>query len=314
MGTEKASKKKIKRFKRLVTALLVAVLFLAPVLCEVAYIFDFIPKSPSSELLKAFGASPTDDDSEFIEFLSVGQADCTVIKSKNFTAVIDFGLPDESDAIYNRLSKLGVKDVDLAVVTHNDTDHLGGYFDLAENIKIDKLLINDFSDCDDNKALYDKAIKIAKSKKTEILSPNVNDIYKIGNADLKILYSNPLAKKSNNKSIVMMLTLCGKRILFTGDLEDSEENKLQLKVADLDCDILKLGHHGSAYSTSSEFLKRTTPKIAIASCGYDNLYNHPSDKVRARLKEFGVKLYRTDLDENLRCEIKREKVTIFKIS
>lgn len=313
MGTEKEPKK-INRSKSFIAISLLAVLFLAPVACEVACNFGYIPKSPSNELLKVFGASAQDDESEFVEFLSVGQADCTVIKSQNMCAVIDFGLRDESDFIYKRLSKLGIKKVDLAVVTHNDSDHLGGYIDLAENIKIDKLVINKFSACDENKDLYYKTISFANYNNTEIVLPDILDSYKIGNAVLDILYVNPDAEKPNNKSIVMMLTLNGKRVLFTGDLQGDEEAKLQKEVPDLDCDILKLGHHGSKTSTSDEFLNKTTPKIAVASCGYDNTYNHPSKEVEERLLKFGIRVYRTDLDQNIRCKIEKEKITVFKTS
>ncbi len=314
MGTEKEPQEKIKSFKIFVVISLVAVLFFAPVLCEVAYSFGYISKSPANELLKVFGASATDDESEFVEFLSVGQADSTIIKSRNMCAVIDFGLKDESDLIYKRLRKLGIKKVDLAIATHNDSDHLGGYLDLAENIKIDKLVINKLTKCDENKDLYYKTITTADANNTELVLPNVSDSFKIGNAVLEILYVNPSAESSNNKSIVTMLTLNDKKVLFTGDLEGDEELKLQSLVPNLDCDILKLGHHGSKTSTSDEFLSRTTPKIAIASCGYDNNYNHPSKEVCQRLGKFSVKIYRTDLDQNIRCEIGKENIKVFKIS
>lgn len=314
MGTEKEPQEKIKRFKILVAISVVAVLFFAPVICEVAYNFGYISKSPANELLKVFGASATDDESEFVEFLSVGQADSAIIKSQNKCAIIDFGLKDESDLIYKRLKKLGIKKVDLAIATHNDSDHLGGYLDLAENIKIDKLVINKFSKCDENKDMYYKTIITADANNTELVLPNVLDSFEIGNAVLEILYVNPSAESSNNKSIVTMLTLNDKKVLFTGDLEVDEELKLQRLVPNLDCDILKLGHHGSKTSTSDEFLSRTTPRIAIASCGYDNNYKHPSKEVRQRLEKVGVKIYRTDLDQNIRCEIGKEKITVFKIS
>lgn len=310
MGPEKESKKKITRLKRLITMLAVLVFFFVPIFCEIAYQAGLLPHSPSDALLKAFGASSTDNETELVEFFAVGQGDCAIIKSRDITAIIDFGLPNESDTLYNRLKQLGIDRVELAVVTHNDSDHLGGFADLIEHVEIDRLLINNSSGYSEDAAMYNEAISLANSYGTAVFQPRVGGKYQIGRAQLEIIYSNPLAEKENNRSIVTMLTIGGKRILFTGDLEDTEEEKLLMASTDLDCDILKLSHHGSNTSTGYELLKRTTPTVAVASSGYDNIYNHPADSVVERLNELDIPLYRTDLDKTVRIKFENNSFTV----
>lgn len=300
MGPEKESKEKINKFKRRIVLFAVLLLFFVPLFCEIAYHAGLFPHSPSDALLKAFGAAANNDETQLVEFFYVGQGDCTIIKSRDKTAIIDFGTPDESDALYNRLKQLGIDRVELAVVTHNDSDHLGGFISLIENTQIDCLLINDLAVYTNDSMMYNEAIRLANNYGTAIYHPKVGGKYQIGEAQLEIVYSNPAAEKENNRSIVTMLTMGGKRILLTGDIEGAEENKLLTSSADLNCDILKLAHHGSNTSTGYELLRRTTPKVAVASSGYDNLYNHPADGVVSRLNEFEIPLYRTDLDKTVR--------------
>ena len=173
MGPEKESKEKITKFKRLIILFAALLLFFVPVFCEIAYHAGLLPHSPSDALLKAFGASANNNETELVEFFAVGQGDCTIIKSRDKAAVIDFGMPDESDALYNRLKQLGIDKVELAVVSHNDSDHLGGFSDLIENIEVDCLLINDLSVYTNDSMMYNEAIRLANNYGTAIYRPKV---------------------------------------------------------------------------------------------------------------------------------------------
>ena len=86
----------------------------------------------------------------------------------------------------------------------------------------------------------------------------------------------------------------GYQWLFTGDAPISIEKKIVAAHPELDCDILKLGHHGSDTSSSLEFLQTVTPKVAIVSVGAKNTYGHPSKSVLERLTRLGILIRRTD--------------------
>ena len=82
--------------------------------------------------------------------------------------------------------------------------------------------------------------------------------------------------------------------LFTGDAEKEIENKILNFDADIDIDVLKVGHHGSNSSSFESFIEATSPEIAVISCGQDNMYGHPDYEVLSILDENNVKVYRTD--------------------
>ena len=84
--------------------------------------------------------------------------------------------------------------------------------------------------------------------------------------------------------------------MLTGDMEAKVERRLMLEGYDLKSDILKVGHHGSKTSTTSEFLSAVAPEVAFIQVGAKNRYGHPSPEVLSRLEKFGIKYYRNDLD------------------
>lgn len=101
----------------------------------------------------------------------------------------------------------------------------------------------------------------------------------------------------NNNSVVLRATFGHIAMLLTGDAQSEAEARLLSHGAgDLRADILKVGHHGSAYSSTPEFLAAVHPKIAIISCGLHNVFGHPSPRTLSALKAGGAEVYRTDLD------------------
>jgi competence protein ComEC len=103
---------------------------------------------------------------------------------------------------------------------------------------------------------------------------------------------------ANNHSVVLLLAAYGKRVLFTGDIEQSaEEQLLQREAPYLPAvDVLKVAHHGSKTSTTASFLERTRPRVAVISAGRNNRYGHPSADVLSRLEQAGTAVLRTDRD------------------
>ena len=99
----------------------------------------------------------------------------------------------------------------------------------------------------------------------------------------------------NANSIVMRLDYGSFSLLLAGDAEEQTEHRLMTKELDLKSRVLKIGHHGSKYASSEDFLQRVKPEIAIVSCGAWNRYGHPAQAVLDRLRAANVRLYRTDL-------------------
>ena len=76
------------------------------------------------------------------------------------------------------------------------------------------------------------------------------------------------------------------------------------------CDVLKVGHHGSMYSSTEEFLEAASPSLAMISCGKGNRYSHPHDVVLMRLKEAGIQYQRTDISGNVTYNISEKEITV----
>lgn len=288
-----------KHFKKAATLFLSAVsVFL--IIAEVTYWLGVSAFSPSKFVSDAFGASACGNESEFVEFFNVGQGDCTIIKSGDECAVIDFGLPDDSDALYWHLRELGITKIDFALVSHYHEDHLGGLCDVMEKITVKNIMISsEFAeDCD--KETLDRFNDVLNQSESEIILPKIGTAVQVGNACIKIIYHNTSADEENNRSVIARMEFNGVAFLFTGDIETKVEKELINSDALISSDVLKVSHHGSSSSTCEDFIKEVNPTVAVFSCGYNNLYNHPSNKTVERLKSAGVTYYRTDIDGNIR--------------
>lgn len=115
----------------------------------------------------------------------------------------------------------------------------------------------------------------------------------------------------NANSVVTRLDYGDFSMLLTGDAEEQTEERLISRGANLSAKLLKVGHHGSKYATSENLLKRMRPEAAIISNGESNRYGHPSQEVLDRLRNAGVKVYRTDLQGEISI---RSRGTGYKIT
>ena len=114
--------------------------------------------------------------------------------------------------------------------------------------------------------------------------------------DAKCTVLGPVAAGSdlNNSSLVLQVRFGGVTFLFMGDAGAEEERSLIQSGADVSCDVLAVGHHGSGSATSYVFLRQALPKYAVISVGAGNRYGHPAESTLSRLRDAGCTVYRTD--------------------
>lgn len=183
--------------------------------------------------------------------------------------------------------KSGAGRVELAYATHLHTDHFKGLEELAAEGMIDKLV---------TRGRTGDIVKFAGSSgnRIEIIYPDVQD---------------PNAEDENLNSLIFKVHIEGVTVLITGDLGEEGERILLEKYRGtdvLDCDILKVCHHGSRFSSCMEFLEAVSPRIALIGVGEDNTYGHPAGEVIERIEEAGAKVYRTDRDGAIGIDISNE--------
>ena len=207
-----------------------------------------------------------------VSFINVGQGDSTLIRVKNKTILVDTGgslyKDIANDTLIPYLKKKRINKLDAVFITHYDMDHYYALESLKTNFRVKD--IYDYT----NFSNYD------------------NDILQIYNFN-NINYEKV---EENSRSLVLGFSLGGKNFLLMGDAPSEIEKEIIKKYKKLDCDILKVGHHGSDTSSSLEFLKVVTPEEAIISCGVNNSYGHPSEEVVNRLNDLDIKIRRTDLE------------------
>lgn len=187
----------------------------------------------------------------------------------------------------------GVKKLDMVFLTHADQDHVGSLRELAEGMPIDKIYFP--KGAEGNVALAAVLLEL-QNQQHVTLYPVLGKVdVKIG-ADFVFRILAPLSPGDggNEDSLVIQTSIGGLDWLFTGDLEEEGEELLMRTYPDLKTDILKIGHHGSATSSSEDFLDQIQPELAMISVGKANRYGHPDGKILERLELRDISIFRTD--------------------
>ena len=248
----------------------------------------------------------TPESSTFsILFIDVGQGDSALVECDGHYMLIDGGNKADSDLIYTILKDKKIEHLDILVGTHADEDHVGGLAGALNYAKADLTLCPVLTY--DSKA-FENFAKYADKNGNGITIPNVGDTYSLGSAQIIVAAVNT-DTNSNDTSIVLKIVYKETSFLFTGDAEILTEETLSKSAFDLSATVLKVGHHGSATSSSEEFLKAVAPEYAVISVGEDNDYGHPTQTVLDRLGSLGVKVYRTDLQGDILCVSDGKTVT-----
>lgn len=236
-------------------------------------------------------------------FVYVGQGDGAVINTyDNFTAVIDtggnvnkkIGENTGEEDIYPYLKYSGIKDIDVLFITHMDIDHAAGAIELMDLIDIKSIVISDYEF--GHGIIYSLIMKNANKHNIPVYSISSGSKLDINeNMYIECLY--PIDDKhiyngdENHGSLVLKFNYKENSFLFTGDIGEDDEKLLN--DFDVSSNILKVGHHGSKYSSSESFLDNVNPKLAIISSGENNLYGHPHFETIKKLNDRKIKYYNT---------------------
>ena len=236
-----------------------------------------------------------------ITCLDVGQGDGILIRTPdNKHYLIDGGSSSQSElgryCLLPALKSMGISCLDGIFISHTDKDHLSGVQELLEymekgltTIRAAYLVLPGWTGPPE--AWTDLA-SAAQKAGIKTVTGNAGNIIRSGAAAFEILWPESTArgKDVNEEAMVMELTYGDFRMLFTGDIGADTEKKLLSAGCLNDIDCLKVGHHGSGYSSSEEFLKKVKPELSIISCSSTNTYGHPSPETVKRLKDCGSQI------------------------
>lgn len=197
------------------------------------------------------------------------------------------------DIVLPFLKSQGVREIDKLILTHGDSDHIGGAVAILGEVDVRQIILPRATD---RSPLEAEIIRMAVSEGTEIYAGGEGTSWKTASAEFKLLGPAETEGDRNERSIVVLAKLGGMTLLFTGDLGIEGEKSFLEKYSEVDIDILKVGHHGSKYSSSSLFLESIRPEYAVISVGAKNRYGHPGEEVLKRLEDSRIRVFRTDQD------------------
>lgn len=227
-----------------------------------------------------------------MDFLYVGQGDCCVMETDEGFCIFDGGDNRfQNYGQYNLLPYLrykGVNCVDKVFISHTDSDHIGGIIEIADDIKIKDLYFSAY--VNKNKDYYTLCGKAEKyGTKIHFLEKGSN----VEMADGTNIHcvADGIGLRGNDNSIVLKVEHNNLSVLMPGDIEQAAERAIGTEAA---ADVIKVPHHGSATSSSQEFLSKVNPKAAIASAGINNIYNHPVEQIVEGYTQRGIPFFVTN--------------------
>lgn len=241
-----------------------------------------------------------------VHFIDVGQADSTLIKIGDHAMLVDCGVDAVGTKIQYYLKKQGVEKLDYLILTHPDSDHIGGADVIITKFDIDKVFMSPFTK-DNN--WYSDLMNALSYRGYSWSTPDVGSRYNLGDAEFTILGPNRTYDDPNNSSIAFVLQYGENRFLFTGDASEEAESDILANGLDISADVYKLGHHGSSSASTEAFLERISPRYVVISCASGNDYGHPHVETMERLRKYSPQIFRTDEQGTIIACSDGEKIT-----
>ena len=226
-----------------------------------------------------------------VHFIDIGQGNAILVQSGGQNLLYDGGDQSHADLLISYLQQQNVENIDYMIASHYDEDHIGGLVPCFDNFSISNVFGPDYVHTSN---LFNNFMNTATANAIIVQYPSVGETFEFGTGSFTVLAPSGISQNSNDNSLVIKLENGSNSFIFTGDAEETSEQDMISTGMNLDCDVLSVGHHGSASSTTWDFLEATSPSYAVISCGINNQYNHPSADTMGRLSDMGIPVFRTD--------------------
>jgi competence protein ComEC len=227
-----------------------------------------------------------------VHYIDVGQADCALIQYEEHAMLIDAGNNDDADLITEYIRAQGISKLEYIIGTHPHEDHIGSLDTVINSFDIGKVYLPKVTN---NTRTFMDLVSALQNKGLKVSQPVPGSSFQLDEVSCIILAPNSNQyEELNNYSIVIKVIFGDNSFLFTGDAESISEQEMLANGYDLSADVLKVGHHGSSSSTTTEFLSQVQPKYAVISVGKNNDYGHPHRETIANLISSNTIVFRTD--------------------
>ena len=223
--------------------------------------------------------------------LYVGQGDGSVLETPHRQfVVIDGGNFGKGKTVMNYIKSRGKKEIAALVVSHGDSDHVGGIIEILESdFKVARVIVSSV-ECSEHMT---QVSQLCSQKHIPLLRLEGGDQFVIDKTRFEVLAPFTDQGDLNNNSLVCLVSYGRFKALFTGDKEKESESFIYNHLSSID--FLKVSHHGSKTGTEEKLLLKLKPQYAMISCGTRNRYGHPHKEVLEALEMCHVPYGRTDL-------------------
>lgn len=257
-------------------------------------------------------------ESPELYFLDVGQGDSELLVLPGGVKILTDSGPNQK--VVGSLEKVldpNDRYIDLAVITHPQLDHFNGFNDILSRYQIGAFIFNGRTDA---AAIgeWETLMNKIKEKKIPLIVLASGDKIHFRENQVEIISPNRdfiQSAELNDTGLVELVKTPDFRALLTADIGANVENYLlkRFSAEDLQVSILKVGHHGSKFSSSEDFLKAVEPRVAIIEVGSKNRYGHPTKEALERLKSSTNLIFRTDQSGNIKIVVEDNKLKIFRV-
>ena len=235
-----------------------------------------------------------------VHYIDVGQGDSILIQYDGKNALIDAGISSKMQTVDEYLQNNAVEKIDVLIVSHPDSDHIGGMSGIIDRYDIGEIYMPPVSeDLVPTSKVYINMLTSISTKGLQITLKEAGDKIPFGNLEFICVAPEGEFSSLNNSSLCLRLVHGENSFLFTGDMEKSSERVTLQKGYDVSATVLKVGHHGASGSSTEAFLDAVSPEYAVISVGEGNRYDHPNESVLKALEERKIKIYRTDWNGNV---------------
>lgn len=248
-------------------------------------------------LRSGFGGSAPDPAGLEIHVIDVGKADAILVRCQGHAGLIDTGAGGDGEDVADYLLRHGVKELEFVLLSHNDSDHIGGLPTVLGELAVATLYQGELSVEEPSLegAAMDRALSGWEGERRSLAK---GDSFSLGGASFSVLGPCRAYESSNDSSLVLRLEFGEVSALFCGDIEATAELDLVKSGQELQADLLKVPHHGSATSCSQRFVKAVMPQLAAVSVGPDR-NQLPRAEALEQLEAVGAQIYRTDTDGSI---------------